>query len=580
MRVLQGLAASPGIAIGPAYRLERAPVRYQRTAAADRERELLRFQQAVEVAARQLEEVHARAAAESGASQAAIFEAQVLMLQDPELLQKVRAAIEEEGISAEAAVSDAAEEYIAILEALDDDYLRARSRDVRDVADRLLRALLGVSDSASAGLRAPSIIVARDLTPSDTVALDKSLVLGFCTAEGGTTSHTAILARALALPAVVGLGPGILEIEDGTPLALDAGVGTVWVEPDAATVAHCRAQRAAVAAFMVQAQDKASEPAITRDGHRVEVMANVGDVEGAWAALLAGAEGIGLLRSEFLYLGRPTMPGEEEQYQAYRRILEVLGDRPVTLRTLDAGGDKELRYIQMSPQMNPSLGLRGIRLCLARPDILRPQLRAALRAGVGHSLRLMFPMVSTLAEVRAAREMLDSCRDELRAEGHPVADPMEVGVMVEVPAAALLADRLAAEVDFFSIGTNDLSQYVMAADRTNAEVAHLANALHPAVLRLVRDVVAAAHARCRRVGLCGELAGEPLAIPILLGLELDELSISPPRVPLAKQVIRALTITEAHDIAAQALALDSPEEIQALVRERALMLWPERSQQS
>jgi len=568
VRVLQGLAASPGIAIGPAFRLERAPVRYQRTAAADRERELLRFQQAVEVAARQLEEVHARAAAESGASQAAIFEAQALMLQDPELLQKVRAAVEEEGIGAEAAVSDAAEEYIGILEALDDDYLRARSRDVRDVADRLLRALLGVSDSASAGLQTPSIIVARDLTPSDTVALDKSLVLGFCTAEGGTTSHTAILARALALPAVVGLGPGILEIEDGTPLALDAGAGTVWVEPDAGTVAHCRAQRAAVAAFMLQAQGRAMEPAVTRDGHRVEVMANVGDVEGAWAALLAGAEGIGLLRSEFLYLERPTMPGEEEQYQAYRRILEVLDGRPVTLRTLDVGGDKGLHYIQMPPQMNPSLGLRGIRLCLARPDIFRPQLRAALRAGAGHSLRVMFPMVSTLGEVRAAREMLESCRNELRAEGHPVADQMEVGVMVEVPAAALMADRLAAEVDFFSIGTNDLSQYVMAADRTSAEVAHLADAFHPAVLRLVRDVIAAAHTRGRRVGLCGELAGEPLAIPVLLGLGLDELSISPPRVPLAKQVIRALTIAEARDIAAQALALDSPEEIQARVRER------------
>jgi len=570
VRVLQGLAASPGIAIGPAFRLERAPVRYQRTAAADRERELLRFQQAVEVAARQLEEVHARAAAESGASQAAIFEAQALMLQDPELLQKVRAAVEEEGIGAEAAVSDVAEEYIGILEALDDDYLRARSRDVRDVADRLLRALLGVSDSASAGLQTPSIIVARDLTPSDTVALDKSLVLGFCTAEGGTTSHTAILARALALPAVVGLGPGILEIEDGTPLALDAGAGTVWVEPDAGTVAHCRAQRAAVAAFMLQAQDRAMEPAVTRDGHRVEVMANVGDVEGAWAALLAGAEGIGLLRSEFLYLERPTMPGEEEQYQAYRRILEVLDGRPVTLRTLDVGGDKGLHYIQMPPQMNPSLGLRGIRLCLARPDIFRPQLRAALRAGAGHSLRVMFPMVSTLGEVRAAREMLESCRNELLAEGHPVADQMEVGVMVEVPAAALMADRLAAEVDFFSIGTNDLSQYVMAADRTSAEVAHLADAFHPAVLRLVRDVIAAAHARGRRVGLCGELAGEPLAIPILLGLGLDELSISPPRVPLAKQVIRALTIAEARDIAAQALALDSPEEIQAWVRERVV----------
>ncbi|HEY66902.1 MAG TPA: phosphoenolpyruvate--protein phosphotransferase [Thermoflexia bacterium] len=568
MKTLRGIAASRGIAIGPAFHFRRADLSFERCTVEDPTAEWARFQAALETAREQLADVYAKAEAESGAAQAAIFQAHALMLEDPELLDAVRTAIEEQCINAEAALSDAAETYAQMLETLDDEYLSARAADVRDVAARVLRILLGVAESPTANLTVPSIILARDLTPSDTVLLDKSLVLGFCTAEGGATSHTAILARGLGLPAIVGAGPSVLEIPDGAMLVLDGGDGTLLVGPDEGTVAEYRARQAAATVVLARAREKAHEPAVTRDGHRVEVVANIGNVEGAQAALEAGAEGVGLLRTEFLYLERSRLPDEEEQYRAYRAIVDVFGDRPVVLRTLDIGGDKDLPYLDWPHEMNPFLGLRAIRLCLARPELFRPQLRAALRAGAGRNLKLMFPMVATVSEVRAARAVLEECRAELLAEGQPVAEKMEVGIMVEIPAAALMADHLAAEVDFFSIGTNDLSQYTLAADRTNAQVAPLATGFQPAVLRLVRDVIAAAHAQGKWVGLCGELAGEPLAIPILLGLGLDEFSMNPPAIPLAKQIIRALTLEEAQEVAQAALKLDSPDAVQALVRER------------
>ena len=568
MKTLCGIAASRGIGIGPAFHFRRADLSFERCMVEDPAAEWARFQAALETAREQLAGVYAKAEAESGTEQAAIFQAHMLMLEDPELLATVRATIEEQNVNAEAALIDTAGMYAQMLEALDDEYLSARATDVRDVATRVLRILLCVAESPTAGLTAPSIILARDLTPSDTVLLDKSLVLGFCTAEGGATSHTSILARGLGLPAVVGTGPDVLEIPDGATLVLDGSDGRLLVEPDEETITEYRARQAAGATVLAQARQMAHKPAIIRDGHRVEVVANIGNVEGAQAALEAGAEGVGLLRTEFLYLERDHLPDEEEQYRAYRAIVDVCGDLPVILRTLDIGGDKGLPCLDLPREMNPFLGLRAIRLCLARPELFRPQLRAALRAGAGRNLKVMFPMVATVAEVRAARAVLEECRAELLAGGQPVAEQMEIGIMVEIPAAALMAYHLAAEVDFFSIGTNDLSQYTLAADRTNAQVAPLATGFHPAVLRLVRDVVAAAHAQGKWVGLCGELAGEPLAIPILLGLDLDEFSINPPAIPLAKQIIRALTLDEAREVARAALELESPDAVQALVRER------------
>ena len=568
MSALRGIPASRGIAIGPAFHFRQSKLEFERCTVEDAAAEWARFEAALEVAGQQLGEVYATAKAESGTEEAAIFQAHALMLDDPELLDAVRTAIEEQHVNAETALADTTEMYAQMLEALDDQYLSARAVDVRDVATRVLRILLNASESPTAGLTTPSIILAQDLTPSDTVLLDKSLVLGFCTAEGGATSHTAILARGLGLPAVVGIGPSVRGVRDGTTLVLDGGEGVVLIEPDERTVATYEKQQATAATAVAQARSRAHEPAVTRDGHRVEVAANIGNVEGAQEALEAGAEGVGLLRTEFLYLERSHLPDEEEQYHAYRAIADAFGHRPVILRTLDIGGDKELPYLNLPQEMNPFLGVRAIRLCLAQPDLFKPQLRAALRAGADRNLRIMFPMVATVDEVKKARALLDKCRTQLLAEGQPASEEMEVGIMVEIPTAALLAELLAAEVDFFSIGTNDLAQYTMAADRTNARVAHLATGFQPAVLRLVRDVIAAAHDQNKWVGLCGELAGEPLAIPILLGLGIDELSMNPPAIPQAKQVIRSLTMDEAREVAQAALRLSSPEAVQALVRER------------
>ncbi|MEE8391997.1 MAG: phosphoenolpyruvate--protein phosphotransferase [Anaerolineae bacterium] len=570
MKTLGGIAASRGIAIGPVFRFQKADLHFDRCTVLDPAAEWARFQVALEVAGEQIARVCAIAEVECTPEEAAIFQAHALMLEDPELLEMVQTKIERECINAESALSDATEMYVQLLESLDDEYLRARAADVRDVIERVLRILLNVAESPTAGLATPSIILAHDLTPSDTVLLDKSLVLGFCTAGGGPTAHTAILARGLGIPAVVGVGPDLLhlKISDGGMLILDGSTGTLVVEPDEETTTLYQARQAAIDTVLTQARSRAHEPAITRDGHRVKVVANIGNVEGAQAALEAGAEGVGLLRTEFLYLERARLPDEDEQYRAYRAIADVFGDRPVILRTLDIGGDKDLPYLDLPQEANPFLGLRAIRLCLARPELFKPQLRSALRAWAGRDLKLMFPMVATVAEVQAARALLEECRAELLAEGHPVAEETEVGIMIEIPAAALMADRLATEVDFFSIGTNDLSQYTLAADRTNAQVAFLATGFQPAVLRLVRDVISAAHARGKWVGLCGELAGESLAVPILLGLGLDEFSMNPPVIPLAKQIIRALTLDEARQVAQDALELDSPDAVRALVQER------------
>jgi phosphotransferase system enzyme I (PtsI) len=568
VKTVQGIAASRGIAIAPAFKLRRSDLRFDRTTVKDRAAEKTRLDEALHVARTQLAQVREQAEAASGADEAAIFEAHALMLEDPELLDGVTRSILNQGLNAEAALHDGGEKYTAMLEALDNPYLRARAADVRDVVARVMRILLGGAESPMAGLEKPSVILARDLTPSDTIMLDKALVLGFCTAEGGPTAHTAILARSLGLPAIVGAGADILEIADGTCVAMDGGDGTLIVDPTEMIVRDWTERQQNASKVMSHARQRAHESATTRDGHRVEVAANIGSPDDAAAAREAGAEGVGLFRSEFLYLERNSLPDEEEQYQAYRAVADVFGELPVVVRSLDVGGDKELPYLDMAPEANPFLGLRGLRLCLVQPDIFRPQLRALLRAAAGRNVKLMFPMVSTVGEVRQARAIVEECRAELRSAGTPAADKMEVGIMIEVPAAAIMAEHLAPEVDFFSIGTNDLSQYTLAADRTNARVSRLANAFHPAVLRLIRDVILAAHARGKWVGVCGELAGEPLAIPILLGLGLDEFSMNVPAIPLAKEVLRRLTRPEAQEIAKAALALPTPEAIREMVEQR------------
>jgi len=569
MNEILGIGASRGIGIGPVFQYKITKIEFESCKVEDPTAEINRIRKALPVAQSQLESVYEHAKNDpSTQAEAEIFQAQLMMLDDPEFWQQVDQKINDEYINAESAISEVAKHYAEMLRAMDNEYFAARAADVFDISNRVLKILLGISDSPTEGLHQPSVIIAQDLTPSDTILIDKSMVIGFCTADGSATSHTAILARGLGLPAVAGAGSAILKIHDGENVILDGNNGLVIVEPDDATIESYQTRLNAAQVIKEKALSNAKEPAVTTDGVEVEIVANIGNVEGAEKAINFGAEGVGLLRTEFLYLERNNLPSEEEQYQAYKKIFDLFGNHPVVLRTLDIGGDKELPYLDMPKEMNPFLGLRALRLCLVEPKIFKTQLRAALRAGKGRNIKIMFPMVATLSEIRAGKAVLEECKNELIQEGKPFADDFEVGIMVEIPAAAVSADRLAREVDFFSIGTNDLSQYTMAADRTNPTVAGLTNAFQPAVLRLINQVIKAAHQHGKWVGMCGELAGEPLAAPLLIGMGLDEFSMSSPMIPVIKQIIRGLNASEMKVLAEEALDLDSPEEIQMLVKQR------------
>jgi phosphoenolpyruvate-protein phosphotransferase len=397
--------------------------------------------------------------------------------------------------------------------------------------------------------------------------LDRDFVIGFCTAEGGPTSHTAILAKALGLPAVVGLGQEILKSVNGTTLVLDGNRGFVIREPDEDSKKKIQARIAVLKSQAKVELSHALEPAITTDGHQIEIVANIGTPEEAERALEYGAEGVGLLRTEFLYLDKDEAPDEEEQFAAYDQIMQTMGDRPVVARTLDVGGDKPLPYLDLGKESNPFLGWRAIRMCLDQPDFFKVQLRALLRASPGHDLRIMFPMIATLGEVQSARALLDEARVELETAGEKVAGNIQIGIMVEIPSVVVLADLFAPKVDFFSIGTNDLTQYTMAAERTNEKLVHLGDALHPAILRQIHQVIIAAHAQGKWVGLCGELGGDLDAIPILLGLDLDEFSMAPTLIPGAKEQIRKVSKTEWTRLIPEVLVLESAEDVREFVSE-------------
>jgi phosphotransferase system enzyme I (PtsI) len=567
MKKLNGVAASRGICIGPAFQFLHTELNIDKKEINDSEAEIVRLNAALKSAKDQIDVIYKKALTEASEADAEIFQAHKMILDDPELISAIKTRIQDEKINSEYAVAETAKLFAATMAAMEDEYFAARATDIMDVANRLLRVLMNVAESPTEGLKEPSIILADDLTPSDTVLLDKSKVLGFCIAQGSATSHTAILARGLGLPAVAGAGMEVMQVLTGTFLIVDGTNGVVIIEPDQTTEKQYRQRMETSQNIQTEALKFAHASANTKDGVEVEVVANIGNVEDAKFAIENGAEGVGLLRTEFLYLERNALPTEEEQYQAYKAILDVFGVNPVVLRTLDVGGDKEIPYLHLDKEMNPFLRERALRLCLNRPDIFKPQLRAALRAGVGHNLKIMFPMVATLSCVRAAMVVVNECKAELKKEGIPFADDAEIGIMVEIPSAAVIADQLAKEVDFFSIGTNDLSQYTMAADRTNPKVAELSNAFQPAVLRLIKMVIDAAHAEHKWVGMCGELAGEPLAAPILIGLGLDEFSMSPPFIPLVKQIIRNLNAKEMVDLADGALQLESPKDIQEFVKQ-------------
>jgi phosphocarrier protein FPr len=556
---------APGIAVGPlAHYRPAAPV-VAAPPAGTPEEEWGRLQAAIGAARTDIERSRNQTEQHAGAAQAAIFDAHLLFLDDPTLQADVRRALFEGGQSAAVAWQNAVERAAAALHALEDAYQRERADDVADVG-RLVLQQLGGAAPGHPDLAEPAILVARRLSPSDISALDPTMVLGLCADFGSPVSHSAILARGLGIPAVMGIEATLSRLAEGTPVALDGGSGQVWVAPDEGQLAEIQAARQTWLARVRTALPRAHAPARTRDGRPVEVVANVGSLAEVRAALANGADGVGVLRTEFLFSNRPTAPSEEEQLAAYAAIVDVLGERPCIIRTLDVGGDKPLPYLPVEREANPFLGWRGIRIGLEHPELLKTQLRAILRASLGHRVKVMFPMVALPTEVCAARAVLAAAQAELRNAGIPFDERMEVGIMVEVPSAVVVADRLARAVDFFSIGTNDLSQYMMAADRTSPRVAALADGRQPAVLRAVQQVVQAAHNADIWAGLCGELAGDSLAVPLWLGMGLDELSVNPAAVPAIKAAIVDTTVPEAEAALAAALELDSAEAVAECLR--------------
>jgi multiphosphoryl transfer protein len=551
---LAGLSGAPGIASGPARHFKAPEPEIPTGPAGDPQAEWEALTRAREQVRAEIRATRDSVAARAGEYSAAIFDAHLLFLDDEALLAPARRAIFEQSENAAQAWYEAAAAVAADYRALDDEYMQARAEDLTGVAKQVVAALTG---GGAATLSGAGVVVAPELTPADTASLDRALVLGIATAAGGPTSHSAILARSLGIPAAVGLGEALLDVPEGTELLLDGDAGTVEVEPADELVADYERRAAERERSARQARAAAAEPAVTLDGRRIEVVANIGSPEDVPAAIENGAEGVGLLRSEFLFLDRDSMPSEDEQYEAYTLIAKGLEGRPLILRTLDVGADKPLPYLPQRPEANPFLGVRGIRLALEQPELLETQLRAALRTAADHPLKVMFPMVATLDEYRRARAVLDDVRAGTSVE-------LEVGVMIEVPAAALAAERFAPEVDFFSLGTNDLTQYTMAAERGNAAVAGLADGLHPAVLRLIQSVAEAANRHGVWAGVCGELASDPEAVPVLVGLGITELSANAPAIPAVKQAVREVDTEIARDLAEDALELFSAAGVRAL----------------
>ncbi len=518
---------------------------------------------------RQILAVQERLREALGAKEAQIFDAHLLVLEDPMLIEEATRFIREDLVTAEFAFHEASEKYAEALGKVDDSYLSERAADIRDVAQRVLADLMGQAlCTGLADLTEPCVVVAHDLTPSDTAMMDPAMVLGFVTEVGSRTSHTAILARSLRIPAVLGLGEAISELHTGESVLLDGFNGFVVIDPSEQTLfeyGQLVDRQTSIEESLEVIHDDAAE---TRDGHRIILSANIERAADVESVLQCGAIGVGLFRTEFLFINRSDLPDEEEQFAAYRKVTESLAPDPVIIRTLDLGGDKLLSHVNVAEEMNPFLGWRAIRLCLEEKDLFRTQLRAILRASVFGNLKIMYPMISGVEELEAANVLLDECREQLRDEGVAFAEDVEIGVMIETPSAAMIADSLAKRVKFFSIGTNDLIQYALAVDRLNEKIAHLYEPTHPGILRLIKATVDAGQAHGIWTGICGEMAGDLAAVPLLLGLGVSELSVTPSMVPRVKMLIRSIEMSEARKLAEFALDSDSPKEI--LARAEAL----------
>ncbi|MEB5783295.1 phosphoenolpyruvate--protein phosphotransferase [Staphylococcus pseudoxylosus] len=566
---INGIAASDGVAIAKAYLLVEPDLSFDSEKVTDVDAEIAKFNHAIETSKVELTKIRNNAEENLGADKAAIFDAHLLVLDDPELIQPIEEKIKNEQVNAPTALSDVTGQFITIFESMDNEYMKERAADIRDVSKRVLAHILGVELPNPSMIDESVVIIGNDLTPSDTAQLNKEFVQGFVTNIGGRTSHSAIMSRSLEIAAVVGTKSITKEVKQGDMIIVDGLTGEVIIDPTEDEVIAYQNKRERFFEDKQALQQLRDEPSTTADGTHVELAANIGTPDDLKGVIENGAEGIGLYRTEFLYMGRNEMPTEDEQFEAYKKVLETMEDKRVVVRTLDIGGDKELPYLNLPEEMNPFLGYRAIRLCLDQPDIFRPQLRALLRASTYGKLNIMFPMVATIKEFRDAKALLLEEKENLTNEGIEVSDDIELGIMVEIPSTAALADVFAKEVDFFSIGTNDLIQYTMAADRMSERVSYLYQPYNPSILRLVKQVIEASHNEGKWTGMCGEMAGDETAIPLLLGLGLDEFSMSATSILKARRQIKGLSQNVMEELANRAINCATSEEVQELVEQYA-----------
>ncbi|HBL6132091.1 TPA: phosphoenolpyruvate--protein phosphotransferase [Listeria monocytogenes] len=562
---LKGIAASDGIAIAKAYLLVEPDLSYEKTEVTDVESEVKRFESALEVSRTELSMIREKAAKDLGEDKAQIFDAHLLVLNDPELIGPIEESIKNSKTNAETALQETTDMFIGMFESMDNEYMRERAADIKDVRKRVLSHLLGVTIPNPALIDEEVVVVAADLTPSDTAQLNRNFVKGFVTDIGGRTSHSAIMARSLEIPAVVGTKEVTASVAKNDIVIIDGLEGNVIIHPTEEQIAHYEKIKSDFALQQAEWDKLKNEKTVSKDGVHVELAANIGTPNDLEGVISNGGEAVGLYRTEFLYMGRDNFPTEEEQFEAYKAVVSGMDGKSVVVRTLDIGGDKTLPYLELPEEMNPFLGFRAIRLCFANEELFRTQLRALLRASVYGNLKIMFPMIATVNEFRQARDILLDEKAKLKAAGTEVSDSIELGIMIEIPAAAVLADQFAKEVDFFSIGTNDLIQYTMAADRMNERVSYLYQPYNPSILRLVKMVIDASHKEGKWTGMCGEMAGDQTAVPLLLGLGLDEFSMSASSILKSRSLIKRLDQSEMVKLAEEALNKSTAEEVVELV---------------
>ena len=558
-----GIGASPGFAIGEALVYTTQKIRIEKHSINNIENEFKRFKDAINISKTQIEAIKKVAMMKFGTDKAAIFEAHGMVLEDPELISQVNFKIQEQKVNAEYAVKEIIDNFIASFEAMEDEYIKERATDIGDVGTRILKNLMGIQMLDLSTLPENTILVVDDLTPSDTATMDKENVQGFVTDIGGRTSHTAIMARSLEVPAIVGLHNITGLVKNGDVIVFDGTEGSGYINPDEEILRAFKVKKDEYEALRRARIALKEKPTVSMDGRRIELAANIGTPNDVKGVLENGGEGIGLYRTEFLYMNRSKMPTEEEQYKAYKDVLVQMGDKPVIIRTLDIGGDKELPYMKLPKEMNPFLGYRAIRICLDQPELFKVQLRALLRASVHGNLKIMYPMISSVEEVRAANKILQEVKDDFDNKDITYNKAVEVGIMIEIPAAAIIGDLLIKEVDFFSIGTNDLIQYTVAVDRMNEKISMLYEPFHPAILRMIKLIIDHAHGAGKRVGMCGEMAGDTRIIPILFGLGLDKFSMGAGAILEARQILCGLSYHRMREISEGVLNLSTAEEIKS-----------------